>query len=124
MSEVLLREDSDLRLDSESRLFSPSLSDDSSLPETPPETPPDEPKSVGQKWLDYMESFQESTPNVDVQMEEFVRVPWQLEYLLNFGFCICVDSYLYILTVLPLKFLWSIIVMMSSWNGKHKFHRR
>lgn len=88
------------------------------------EQQPAGPKSVQQKWMDYLESFQESTPNVDVQMEEFVRVPSQLEYLLNFGFFICVDSFLYILTVLPLKFLWSILLMGSSWTGKYRFHRR
>lgn len=86
-----------------------------------------EPKSAKQKWMDYLESFQESTPNVDVQMEEFVRVPSQLEALLTFGFLICIDSYLYILTMLPIKFLWSITLLLRSFlnkNGGYSFHRR
>jgi hypothetical protein len=87
----------------------------------------DEPKSVRQKWLDYLESFQESTHNVDVQMEEFVRVPSQLESLLTFGFNICMDSYLYVLTMLPVKFLWSIVLLLRSpfsQDDRYKFHRR
>lgn len=86
-----------------------------------------EPKSAKQKWMDYLESFQESTPNVEVQMEEFVRVPSQLEALLTFGFLICIDSYLYILTMLPIKFLWSITLLLRSFlnkNGGYAFHRR
>jgi hypothetical protein len=82
-------------------------------------------KSPKQKWMDYLESVQDSTPDVDLQMEEFVRVPSQLEYLLNFGFLICIDSFLYVLTVLPLKFLWSLLLMLfASWTGHYKFHRR
>jgi hypothetical protein len=83
--------------------------------------------SVRQKWLDYLESFQESTPNVDVQMQEFVRVPSQLESLLTFGLCICVDSYLYILTMLPIKFVWAVTLLFRSLfskQGKIKYHRR
>jgi hypothetical protein len=119
LSDVLLRQDSN-----PSFLSCPNLSDDEKFVLEQKEPPEPEPKSVQQKWMDYLESFQESTPNVDVQMEEFVRVPWQLEYLLNFGFYICVDSFLYIITVLPLKFLWSILLMVSSWTGKYRFHRR
>jgi hypothetical protein len=82
-------------------------------------------KSTEQKWMDYLESVQESTPDVDLQMEEFVRVPSQLEYLLNFGFLICIDSFLYVLTVLPLRFLWSLLlVLCAPWTGHYKFHRR
>mmetsp|Transcript_8505 Transcript_8505/g.14096 ORF Transcript_8505/g.14096 Transcript_8505/m.14096 type:complete len:606 (-) Transcript_8505:69-1886(-) len=83
--------------------------------------------SVRQKWMDYLESFQESTPNVDEQMQEFVRVPSQLESLLTFGLSICVDSYLYILTMLPIKFLWSILLLLRSLvakKDKYKYHRR
>ena len=119
LSEVLLRQDSN-----PSFLSCPNLGDDEKFVLEQKEPPVSEPKSVQQKWMDYLESFQESTPNVDVQMEEFVRVPWQLEYLLNFGFYICIDSFLYIVTVLPLKFLWSILLMGSSWTGKYRFHRR
>ena len=143
MSEVLLREDSNPDLscpilhnsnnsthykfkyikDDEENEMDVNERNSSSDPEELLVEPP-APKSVQQKWMDYLESFQESTPNVDVQMEEFIRVPSQLEYLLNFGFFICVDSFLYILTVLPLKFLWSILLMVSSWTGKYRFHRR
>lgn len=87
---------------------------------------------VRNKWLDYLNSFQESTPDVDVQMEEFVKVPGYVESIMTFGFFISVDSFLYIFTILPIRFVWSslllILRMFSFWTKKppppYQFHRR
>eukprot|EP00980_Cylindrotheca_fusiformis_P028284 scaffold22589_cov138-Cylindrotheca_fusiformis.AAC.47 len=91
-------------------------------------------KDIKNKWLDYLNSFQESNYDVDLQMEEFVKIPAAVEALLGFGFWICVDSFLYILTVLPIRFLWSLLLLMRYmfiWafrkevpDGPFRFHRR
>jgi hypothetical protein len=85
-----------------------------------PEPPPK--KSTKQKWMDYLNTFQESDVDVDVQMQEFIRVPSQLEYLLGYGFWICVDCFLYILTILPIRFCWSCLLLSGVLRGR--FHRR
>jgi Eukaryotic membrane protein family len=90
----------------------------------------EEPKSIQAKWMDYLNSFQESTPDVDQQMEEFVRVPSQVESLLTFGIIICMDGYLYTLTILPLRAAWSCLLLLGLASGtkpkrpEFQFHRR
>ena len=88
----------------------------------------DEPKSIQAKWLDYLNSFQEATPDVDQQMEEFVRVPSQVEALLSFGIIICIDCYLYTVTILPLRAIWSVVLLGIRWTkpikAEYQFHRR
>ena len=64
------------------------------------------------KWLDYLNSVQEATPDVDVQMEEFIKVPPALEGILGFGLLICGDSFLYMFTVLPIRFVWSCLLLL------------
>ena len=65
------------------------------------------------RWLHYLNSyFQESTPDVDVQMQEFIKVPRKLEILMNFGFLICVDAFLYMITILPIRFVWSCLLLL------------
>ena len=91
-------------------------------------------KDVKSKWLDYLNSFQQSNYDVDMQMEEFVKIPSAVEALLGFGFWICVDSFLYVLTVLPIRFVWSLLlgiryVFFWTWKGEvpegpFRFHRR
>mmetsp|Transcript_1653 Transcript_1653/g.4499 ORF Transcript_1653/g.4499 Transcript_1653/m.4499 type:complete len:488 (+) Transcript_1653:1262-2725(+) len=86
-------------------------------------------ETVRSKWLDYLNTVQESTSDVDAQMEEFVKVPWQVERLMAYGFFICVDSFLYTFTILPIRFVWSILLLllqMVYWKtSKHyQFHRR
>jgi hypothetical protein len=86
------------------------------------------------KWLDYLNSFQESNYDTDKQMEEFVKVPSAVEALLSFGFWICVDSFLYILTILPIRFIWSALLLLRYLamrlflseipEGPYRFHRR
>jgi hypothetical protein len=87
---------------------------------------------VRTKWLDYLNSFQESAPDVDVQMEEFIKVPPALESIMGFGFWICVDSFLYMVTILPIRFVWSCLLLLlkiaRGWkqpvNRNFQFHRR
>ena len=91
-------------------------------------------KDIRGKWLDYLNSFQQSNYDVDVQMEEFVKIPSAVESLLGFGFWICVDSFLYVLTVLPIRFVWSSLLFLRytflwAWKGDipegpFRFHRR
>lgn len=85
--------------------------------------------NVRHKWLNYLNSFQESTPDVDVQMEEFIKVPGQVEGIMSFGFYICVDSFLYCVTVLPIRFVWSTALLANRLLWKKTspaftFHRR
>jgi len=91
-------------------------------------TATEEPKSIQAKWMDYLNSFQESTPDVDQQMEEFVRVPSQVEALLSFGIIICVDCFLYTLTILPVRAVWSLLLLVIRWTKpqtpEYQFHRR
>ena len=86
---------------------------------------------VRNKWLDYLNSFQESTHDVDMQMEEFVKVPGHVESIMTFGFFISVDCFLYIFTILPIRFIWSLLLLilrMFSFSKKpsppFQFHRR
>jgi len=68
--------------------------------------------NIKSKWLDYLNSVQESNYDTDKQMEEFVKVPGAVEALLSFGFWISVDSFLYTLTVLPIRFAWSLLLLL------------
>ena len=87
---------------------------------------------VRNKWLDYLNCFQESTPDVDVQMEEFVKVPGHVEGIMTFGVIICVDSFLYIFTILPIRFVWSLLLLLlricsigaNKPSPPFQFHRR
>ena len=90
-------------------------------------------KKVRTKWLEYLNSVQESAPDVDVQMEEFIKVPAAVESIMSFGFFICVDSYLYMFTVLPIRFIWSCLLLFikllvgpgkQAHNPQFQFHRR
>eukprot|EP00978_Attheya_sp_CCMP212_P010905 scaffold26569_cov60-Attheya_sp.AAC.1 len=72
-----------------------------------------------------------ATEDADVQMEEFIRVPSKLETLNVFGLAAVTDAFLYVLTVLPLKFVWSCICFVITIFGPRKgnlfglrFHRR
>lgn len=91
-------------------------------------------KKVRTKWLDYLNSVQESAPDVDVQMEEFIKVPAAVENIMGFGFFICVDSFLYMFTVLPIRCVWSCLLLLikvlyglggkQPLNPHFQFHRR
>jgi hypothetical protein len=83
-----------------------------SYPRLPPLRAPDE--SVRTKWLDHLNSYQESTADVDVQMEEFIKVPGGVEQVMSFGFCICLDSFLYMITILPIRFAWSVLLLLVN----------
>jgi len=80
--------------------------------------------------LDSLQQDGSATKEVDANMDEFVRVPYKLEVLLFFGLAICVDSFLHVLTVFPLKFAWSClsfvctIIRPKTGIGGCCFHRR
>lgn len=71
-----------------------------------------------------------ASEDVDANMEEFLRVPFRIENLLFFGLAICFDSFLNVLTVTPLKFLWSCLCLVCTivrpgvGLGVCRFHRR
>lgn len=89
-------------------------------------------KDKRSKWLDHLNSFQESNHDVDLQMQEFIKVPGAVEKNLTSGFLICVDSFLYVCTILPIRFAWSCVLLslhyFFKWTkkpaGKFQFHRR
>ena len=89
-------------------------------------------KDKRSKWLDHLNSFQESNHDVDLQMQEFIKVPGAVEKTLTSGFLICVDSFLYVCTILPIRFVWSCVLLFLyyffKWTkkpaGKFQFHRR
>ena len=111
-----------------------SLSGKANLENSGPKSPMEKADNVKSKWLDYLNSFQESNYDTDKQMEEFVKIPSAVEALLSFGFWICVDSFLYILTILPIRFVWSSLLLARFLtmrflrfevpDGPFRFHRR
>lgn len=90
--------------------------------------------TVRTNFLNYLNSFQDSAPDVDQQMQEFISVPGKLESLLNFGLLVCVDSFLYMITILPIRFVWSCALLLLRVNlqvlkqrpapSPYRFHRR
>jgi len=80
--------------------------------------------------LDSQQQDGSATEDVDANMEEFLRIPSQLEALLLYGFAICLDSFLHMLTIVPLKFIWSCmclvctIIRPKKGIGQCSFHRR
>lgn len=89
-------------------------------------------KDTRTKWLDHLNSFQESNHDVDRQMQEFIKVPGAVENTLFSGLLICVDSFLYVWTILPIRFAWSCVLLslhyFFKWTnrrpGNYQFHRR
>lgn len=71
-----------------------------------------------------------ATEDVDANMEEFLRIPPKLEYLMFFSLAVCMDSFLYVWTMLPLKLVWCVVCLACSiYSPKKgvrgvKFHRR
>lgn len=71
-----------------------------------------------------------ATEDVDANMEEFLRIPSKLENLMMFSLAVCVDSFLYVWTMLPLKVVWGVVCLLSTVLKPGKgirgvmFHRR
>ncbi len=80
--------------------------------------------------LDSRQHDGSATEDVDANMEEFLRVPWRIEELMSFGTLICADAFLHVLTVTPLKFIWSCLCLVCTilnpgkGFGWCRFHRR
>ncbi len=71
-----------------------------------------------------------ASEDVDATMEEFLKVPFRIESLMVFGIAVCLDSFLSVLTVTPLKFVWSCLCLIGTivrpgkGVGLCSFHRR
>ena len=71
-----------------------------------------------------------ATEDVDENMEEFLRVPPKLEGLMFFSLAVCMDSFIYVWAMLPLKFVWGLVSLACSAYSPRKgirgvkFHRR
>lgn len=50
-------------------------------------------------------------------IDNFLSVPWELEKLLFFGFIITIDSFLYTITYLPIRFLLAVILLFDEIMG-------
>ncbi len=92
---------------------------------TPPAPVEDPSTRVRNKWLDYLNSVQEATDDlVENQMAEFIQVPQKVEALQSFGFMICCDSFLYVLVILPIRFIWSCLLLtIYAIVPNHKYKR-
>ncbi len=80
--------------------------------------------------IDSLNQDGSATEDVDANMEEFLRIPPKLEFLMLFSLAVCMDSFLYVWTMLPLKLVWCVVCfacsMYSPKNGVRgvRFHRR
>ncbi len=80
--------------------------------------------------LDSRQNDGSPAEDIDANMEEFLRVPYRIEEIMAFGTLICTDSFLHVLTVTPLKFLWSCLCLVCTiinpgkGIGWCRFHRR
>ena len=55
-------------------------------------------------------------------MDNFLTVPSKVERLISFGFFICLDAFLYVLTVLPIRVVYSVgllVCEVAYWLRKH-----
>jgi hypothetical protein len=50
-------------------------------------------------------------------IDNFLSVPWELEKLLLFGFVITLDSFLYTITYLPIRFLLALLLLIDECLG-------
>jgi hypothetical protein len=80
--------------------------------------------------LDSRQNDGSPAEDIDANMEEFLRVPYRIEEIMAFGILICTDSFLHVLTVTPLKFIWSCLCLVCTiinpgkGIGWCRFHRR
>jgi uncharacterized membrane protein YgcG len=50
-------------------------------------------------------------------IDNFISVPWELEKLLFFGFIITLDSFLYTITYLPIRFFLATLLLIDEYFG-------
>jgi hypothetical protein len=48
------------------------------------------------------------------RVHNFLNVPLEFEKLMLFGFCVCVDAFLHIFTILPLRFVIAVATFLRS----------
>ncbi|KAJ3306275.1 hypothetical protein HDV03_000195 [Kappamyces sp. JEL0829] len=105
----------------------PQLHPGQSRPTPPAVEPPDSSHSLWDQLLvelgpDYYDdkTVQERGQEKTKRVLNFLQVPRQLEGFLSFGYLICLDSFLYLFTILPLRILlalWSLL-SVSILRGK------
>ena len=54
----------------------------------------------------------EESGRVQENLANFLSVPWRLEQLLVFGFFVCLDTFLYMLAYLPVKFVAATVMLL------------
>lgn len=72
-------------------------------------------------------------PDAVGNIRNFLHVPYKVEELIEFGFFICLDSFLFVLTILPIRLVYSLVLLthdlvIFALNGfqaleYRKFHR-
>ncbi|ORX51242.1 DUF747-domain-containing protein [Hesseltinella vesiculosa] len=113
---------------------------------SPPLSPDPTSPSTASTWVQHMPSMSfwdylrdeltvsdfDSTQEIKRErITNFLAVPGSLEKLMGFGFVVCLDSFLYMFTILPLRFglalyhyLWTIYVNLQVlWYGQGEFLR-
>ncbi|CAI2171744.1 12621_t:CDS:1 [Funneliformis geosporum] len=61
------------------------------------------------------------------RVTNFLGIPWSIEKLMTFGFFICLDSFLYTVTILPLRVIfafYSLIMNIISFFNNDRYHER
>lgn len=60
------------------------------------------------------------------RVKNFILLPLTLEHVLGFGTLACLDDWLYVFTILPLKFFRALYLLVASWleEFQAKFTRR
>ena len=54
-----------------------------------------------------------------MRMLTLVRVPWHLEHTLHYGLAVCLDSFLFYITLLPLRFVYACGLCLSGLFSSH-----
>ncbi|KAJ3029529.1 hypothetical protein HK097_005779, partial [Rhizophlyctis rosea] len=62
--------------------------------------------------------FDESYETKKERVQNFLNVPYELEKFMLFGFLICLDSFLYIFTILPVRIIIAIVTLFRSFFSK------
>ena len=53
-------------------------------------------------------------PDAVGNISNFLHVPYKVEELIEFGFFICLDSFLFVLTILPIRLVYSLVLLAQD----------
>src|SRR5687767_4551706 len=56
------------------------------------------------------------------RVTNFLGIPWSIEKLMIFGFFICLDSFLYTLTILPLRVIFAFYSLIMNFVSERKYN--